>query len=237
MSSMLGVESYRGLTHSQSTIGPLAVRLPRQATSGPQAVAKRALDIAGAGALLLLGAPVFLLLALLVRADGGPAFYAHERIGRGGRRFGCLKFRSMVVDSAARLEALLAADPAARAEWEATRKLRHDPRITWIGRFLRATSLDELPQLINVLRGDMSLVGPRPVVAAELAAHYGAAAEHYLSVRPGITGLWQVSGRSDTSYAQRVALDVRYATNPSLLEDVRILLRTPAAVLLRRGAY
>ncbi len=237
MSSMLGVESYRGLTHSQSSIGPLVVRLPQQAAPGLQAVAKRALDIAGAGALLLLGAPVFLLLAVLVRADGGPAFYAHERVGRGGRRFGCLKFRSMVVDSAARLEALLAADPAARTEWEATRKLRHDPRITWIGRFLRATSLDELPQLLNVLRGDMSLVGPRPVVAAELAAHYGAAAEHYLSVRPGITGLWQVSGRSDTSYAQRVALDVRYATNPSLLADVRILLRTPAAVLLRRGAY
>ena len=237
MSSMLGVESYRRLTHSQSTIGPLVVRLPQQPTPGLQTLGKRALDVAGAGALLLLGAPVFLLLALLVRADGGPAFYAHERVGRGGRRFGCLKFRSMVVDSAARLEALLANDPAARAEWEATRKLRHDPRITWVGRFLRATSLDELPQLINVLRGDMSLVGPRPVVAAELANHYGAAAEHYLAVRPGITGLWQVSGRSDTSYAQRVALDVRYASNPSLLEDVRILLRTPAAVLLRRGAY
>jgi exopolysaccharide production protein ExoY len=237
MSSMLGVESYRGLTHSQSAIGPLVVRLPQQAAPGLRAVTKRALDIAGAGALLLLGAPVFLLLAMIVRADGGPAFYAHERVGRGGRRFGCLKFRSMVVDSAARLEALLASDPAARAEWEATRKLRHDPRITWIGRFLRATSLDELPQLINVLRGDMSLVGPRPVVATELAAHYGTAAEHYLAVRPGITGLWQVSGRSDTSYAERVALDVRYATTPSLLEDVRILLRTPAAVLLRRGAY
>lgn len=241
MSSMLGVESYRGLTHSQSSIGslggPLVVRLPQRTGTGLQAMAKRALDVAGAGALLLLGAPVFILLALLVRADGGPAFYAHERVGRRGRRFGCLKFRSMVTDSAARLEALLASDPAARAEWEATRKLRHDPRITWIGRFLRATSLDELPQLINVLRGEMSLVGPRPVVAAELAAHYGAAAEHYLAVRPGITGLWQVSGRSDTSYAQRVALDVRYASNPSLLEDVRILLRTPAAVLLRRGAY
>jgi lipopolysaccharide/colanic/teichoic acid biosynthesis glycosyltransferase len=198
---------------------------------------KRALDIAGAGGLLLLSLPVFVILSVLVRADGGPAFYAHERVGRGGRRFGCLKFRSMVTDSAARLEAMLAEDPAARAEWDATRKLRHDPRITWIGRFLRASSLDELPQLINVLRGDMSLVGPRPVIAAELAAHYGAAAEHYLSVRPGITGLWQVSGRSSTSYDTRVALDVRYATNPSLLADMRILLRTPAAVLLRRGAY
>ena len=195
------------------------------------------MDIAGAGALLVMSLPVFVILALLVRADGGSAFYSQERIGRGGRRFGCLKFRSMVVDGDAKLEALLAADPAARAEWEATRKLKDDPRITAVGRFLRGHRLDELPQLLNVLRGEMSLVGPRPVIAAELATHYGAAAEHYLSVRPGITGLWQVSGRSSTSYDTRVALDVRYATNPSLLADLRILLRTPAAVLLRRGAY
>ena len=234
---MFGVESYQGLAHQRSAGGVLAIpALPRAARASQPAL-KRALDIAGAGSLLLLSLPVFLVLALLVRLDGGPAFFAHERVGRGGRRFGCFKFRSMVTDSAARLEALLAHDPAARAEWEATRKLRHDPRTTWVGRFLRASSLDELPQLINVLRGDMSLVGPRPVTAAELAAHYGAAAEHYLSVRPGITGLWQVSGRSNTSYAIRVALDVRYATNPSLMADLRILLRTPAAVLLRRGAH
>jgi len=198
---------------------------------------KRAMDILGAGALLLFTLPVFAFIALAVRLDGGPVFYAHERIGRGGRRFGCLKFRSMVTDSAARLEALLERDEAARAEWEATRQLKRDPRVTWIGRFLRATSLDELPQLFNVLRGEMSLVGPRPVIQAELAAHYGAAAEHYLSVRPGITGLWQISGRNDTAYAERVALDVRYAVNPSLLADVKILLRTPMAVLARRGAY
>lgn len=234
---MFGVESYHGLAHQQSAGRTLSLPVRLRAVPAPQPAMKRALDIAGAGSLLLLSLPVFLLLALLVRLDGGPAFYAHERVGRGGRRFGCLKFRSMVTDSAARLEALLDQDPEARAEWNATRKLRHDPRITWVGRFLRASSLDELPQLINVLRGDMSLVGPRPVIAAELAAHYGAAAEHYLSVRPGITGLWQVSGRSSTSYDTRVALDVRYATNPSLLEDLRILLRTPAAVLLRRGAY
>ncbi|TDH64094.1 sugar transferase [Dankookia rubra] len=198
---------------------------------------KRGLDILGAGLLLLLTAPAFALIALQVRADGGPVFYAHERVGRGGRRFGCLKFRSMVTDSQARLATLLDADPAARAEWEATRKLRDDPRITRIGRLLRATSLDELPQLINVLRGEMSLVGPRPVVAAELASHYGTAAEHYLSVRPGITGLWQISGRSETSYDTRVALDTQYATNPSIWTDLRILLRTPVVVLSRRGAY
>ncbi|MCO6417848.1 sugar transferase [Siccirubricoccus sp. KC 17139] len=198
---------------------------------------KRSMDVAGAATLLLLALPLFAVVALVVRADGGPAFYAHERVGRGGRRFGCLKFRSMVVDSAERLARLLETDPAARAEWEATRKLKKDPRVTWIGRLLRASSLDELPQLINVLRGEMSLVGPRPVIQAELNAHYGAAAEHYLSVRPGITGLWQISGRNDTTYAERVALDVRYAVNPSLLADVKILLRTPMAVIARRGAY
>ncbi len=200
-------------------------------------VAKRALDVLGAGALLLVAAPAFLALALLVRMDGGRVFYAHERVGRGGRLFGCLKFRSMVVDADKRLAALLDCDPAARAEWQATRKLKNDPRVTWVGRFLRASSLDELPQLINVLKGEMSLVGPRPVQASELAAYYGAAAQHYLSVRPGITGPWQISGRSDTSYAQRVALDVAYATRPSFWGDVRILLRTPMAVLARRGAY
>ncbi len=199
---------------------------------------KRSMDVVGALALLLACLPVFLALAILIRRDGGPAFYAHPRIGRQGRRFGCLKFRSMVVDADRRLAALLESDPAARAEWEATRKLRHDPRVTRVGRFLRSTSLDELPQLLNVLRGEMSLVGPRPVTAAELEVQYGAAAAtHYASVRPGITGPWQVSGRSDTSYASRVALDVHYATNPSIWTDIRILLHTPVAVLLRRGAY
>ena len=199
--------------------------------------AKRALDILGAGTLLLLTLPVFLVIAALVRLDGGRPFYAHPRVGRGGRVFGCLKFRSMVADADRRLAALLESDASARAEWETTRKLKNDPRVTWVGRFLRATSLDELPQLVNVLKGDMSLVGPRPVQQAELTAYYGGGAAHYLSVRPGITGPWQISGRNDTSYAQRVALDVAYATHPSLLRDIKILLRTPAAVLARRGAY
>ena len=200
-------------------------------------VAKRALDIIGAGVGLVLLAPFFLIVALMVRADGGPAFFAHQRVGRGGKLFGCLKFRSMVIDSQARLETLLANDPAARAEWEATRKLKNDPRITPIGRFLRSTSLDELPQLINVLRGEMSLVGPRPVQEAEIDRYYGASAAHYMAVRPGITGLWQVSGRSETSYESRVALDVSYVSRPSLLADISILLRTPVAVLSRRGAH
>ena len=200
-------------------------------------IAKRALDIVGAGVGLVLLAPFFLIVALMVRADGGPAFFAHQRVGRGGKLFGCLKFRSMVIDSQARLEALLANDPAARAEWEATRKLKNDPRITRIGRFLRSTSLDELPQLINVLLGEMSLVGPRPVQEAEIDRYYGASAAHYMAVRPGITGLWQVSGRSETSYESRVALDVTYVSRPSLLADISILLRTPVAVLSRRGAH
>jgi exopolysaccharide production protein ExoY len=209
----------------------------RRLASVLRPAAKRALDIAGAALLLALFALPMLVIALLVRMDGGPAFYAHPRVGRGGRVFGCLKFRSMVTDSEARLAALLASDEAARAEWAEHRKLRRDPRVTRIGRFIRASSLDELPQLINVLKGEMSLVGPRPVQAAELAQYYGAAAEHYMLVRPGITGPWQVSGRSETSYDRRVALDVAYATQPSLIEDIRILLRTPLAVLARRGAY
>lgn len=202
-----------------------------------QSIAKRGFDLVCAVGLLLFCAPVFLMIAALVRLDGGPAFYAHERVGRGGRLFGCLKFRSMVTDADHRLAALLESSPQARAEWETTRKLKTDPRVTAIGRFLRASSLDELPQIINVLLGDMSLVGPRPVQATELAVYYGAAAQHYMAVRPGITGPWQVSGRNDTSYAQRVALDVAYARRPSLLGDLKILLRTPMVVLARRGAY
>ncbi len=198
--------------------------------------AKRALDVLGAGALLLVLSPVFLALFFLVRMDGGKAFYGHQRVGQGGKLFGCLKFRSMVMDSQARLDALLASDPVARAEWDATRKLKNDPRITWVGRFLRSSSLDELPQLLNVLRGEMSLVGPRPVTQSELEQYYGAAATHYATVRPGITGLWQVSGRSETSYRQRVELDVAYVSQPSFWTDIRILLRTPMAVLSRRGA-
>jgi exopolysaccharide production protein ExoY len=228
-------ETKRSVLTETLLTGAPAARSERFAAFRPHA--KRALDIAGAGALLLLTLPVFLVLAALVRLDGGRVFYAHERIGRGGRAFGCLKFRSMVMDADKRLAALLERDPAARAEWDSTRKLKNDPRVTWVGRFLRASSLDELPQLVNVLKGEMSLVGPRPVQASELAVYYGAAAQHYMQVRPGITGPWQVSGRNDTSYAQRVALDVAYVSRPSLLNDIRILLRTPMAVLARRGAY
>lgn len=196
---------------------------------------KAAFDVAAAMLALLFLAPLLIVVGVLVKLDGGPVLFAHTRIGRGGKRFPCLKFRSMVVDSDVVLRRLLESDPRAAQEWAATQKLRDDPRITWIGRILRKTSLDELPQLFNVLRRDMSLVGPRPIVATELT-RYGQDIVYYLSARPGITGLWQVSGRSDTSYAQRVALDIAYVRDWSLWMDMAIVARTIPAVLKRKGA-
>jgi lipopolysaccharide/colanic/teichoic acid biosynthesis glycosyltransferase len=197
---------------------------------------KRAMDIVGAVLGLALLAPLLLMLALAVKLDGGPAFFAHERIGRGGRRFRCLKFRTMVPDAAAILDEHLRTHPQAREEWERDFKLRNDPRITTLGSFLRKSSLDELPQLLNVLRGEMSFVGPRPVVEKELA-YYGEDGDFYLRVRPGITGLWQVSGRNETTYAKRVALDAWYVRNWSPWHDVAIVFNTIPAVLRQRGVY
>jgi exopolysaccharide production protein ExoY len=197
----------------------------------------RAFDIAAAAGILLLASPVLLAIALMVwMTDGGPAFFSQARIGRDGRRFQCLKFRSMCVDADVRLAKLLASDENARREWQADHKLRVDPRITRLGRFLRKTSLDETPQLINVLRGEMSLVGPRPIVDAEIP-RYGRRFSAYCAQRPGITGLWQVSGRNDVSYRRRVALDTAYSNRKSLALDMRILIATVPAVLLRRGSY
>jgi lipopolysaccharide/colanic/teichoic acid biosynthesis glycosyltransferase len=197
----------------------------------------RALDIALAAAILLFIAPLLVVVALLVKfQDGGPIFFAHKRIGRGGREFKCLKFRSMLVDSEARLQHMLATDEVARQEWHATQKLRKDPRITPLGAFLRRSSLDELPQFINVLRGEMSVVGPRPIVQAEVK-RYGRRFRHYTAVRPGITGLWQVGGRSDVSYRRRVAFDVMYARQRSPTLYLAIVLRTVPAVLAREGSY
>jgi lipopolysaccharide/colanic/teichoic acid biosynthesis glycosyltransferase/glycosyltransferase involved in cell wall biosynthesis len=197
---------------------------------------KRAFDILGAAALVIAFAPLMLVVASLVRRDGGPALFGHTRIGAGGRTFRCLKFRTMSVDAQQRLETLLAADPVAAEEWRRTRKLRADPRITAFGAFLRSTSIDELPQLFNVLRGEMSLVGPRPIVADEVP-FYDRFFPYYAECRPGMTGLWQVSGRSDVDYARRVALDCAYVTSWSIAKDLAILLRTPATVVRRRGAY
>ena len=197
---------------------------------------KRGFDIAVSGALLLLLSPVFLVLSLLVRKSGASAFYGHPRVGQNGTIFKCLKFRSMRPDADQLLKQLLANDAAARAEWAKDFKLKNDPRITPVGHFLRKTSLDELPQLFNVLQGSMSLVGPRPVVSEELA-RYEVRAELYLQVVPGITGLWQISGRNDISYAERVALDVWYVKNWSLWYDIAILFKTLSVVFKRSGAY
>jgi UDP-galactose-lipid carrier transferase len=197
---------------------------------------KTVFDQLAAGMLLVLFAPLLIGLALLVQADGGPVFYRQRRIGAGGREFSCLKFRTMVVDADRQLQQLLRSDPRAAAEWGADQKLADDPRITKVGRFLRQSSLDELPQLLNVLRGEMSLVGPRPIVAAEVA-RYGRNIEYYYETKPGITGLWQVSGRNDTGYAQRVKLDVWYVRNWSLGHDIAILCKTVPAVFLRHGAH
>ncbi len=198
--------------------------------------AKRTVDISAASILLILLFPVLLVIALIVMSDRGNAIYGHPRIGRGGRTFKCLKFRSMVKNSDEVLARLLATDPQARAEWDRDFKLKNDIRITPVGRILRKTSLDELPQLWNVLRGDMSLVGPRPVVQKELV-RYGDDVGYYLALKPGMTGLWQVSGRNDVDYPTRVSLDVKYATNRSLAFDMSILLRTVKVVFEKDGAY
>jgi lipopolysaccharide/colanic/teichoic acid biosynthesis glycosyltransferase len=187
-------------------------------------------------ALLLLSSPLTALIAFLIwQRDGAPILFAHYRVGKGGRLFRCMKFRTMRRDSEEALTALLNSDPQARAEWARDQKLANDPRITPIGRFLRATSLDELPQLLNVVRGDMSLVGPRPITVGELT-RYGRVRWHYLSVRPGITGLWQVSGRNTTTYEERVALDRRYVEQRTLLGDAAILVKTVRVVATREGA-
>jgi lipopolysaccharide/colanic/teichoic acid biosynthesis glycosyltransferase len=197
---------------------------------------ERVIDIALCVPILIFVAPLMIVIAVLIHLqDGGPVMFGHTRIGRDGRLFKCLKFRSMVVDSEARLQALLACDPIARAEWERDFKLGDDPRVTPLGNFLRRSSLDELPQIINVLRGEMSLVGPRPIVPSEVA-RYGRYFSDYCAQRPGITGLWQISGRNDVSYRRRIALDVRYARTRCLTLYLKILLATAPAVLTRKGA-
>lgn len=186
---------------------------------------------------LLFFLPVMLMVAAAVFfQDGGPVIFAHKRLGRNGKPFHCLKFRSMRVDAEARLAEVLAADPVAREEWARDHKLRRDPRVTRLGDFLRRSSLDELPQFFNVIRGDMSLVGPRPIVEGE-RAKYGRRFQAYCAVKPGITGLWQVSGRNDVSYRARVAMDTCYARKKNLGLDLYILFMTVPCVLRSRGSY
>jgi exopolysaccharide production protein ExoY len=192
---------------------------------------KRTIDILLALFGILLLAPLLIICFVAVIATTpGPALFSHRRVGFNGKSFGCLKFRTMVTDAPQRLQHLLESDPAAAAEWAATCKLRNDPRITPIGAILRKSSLDELPQLFNVLKGDMSIIGPRPVTQDELV-RYASAASAYIACRPGITGLWQVSGRSTTTYSKRVAYDEYYAQNWSLALDAKILIITVPALL------
>jgi exopolysaccharide production protein ExoY len=198
---------------------------------------KRIVDIilAISGIIVLL--PLLLLCFITCALSSfGPAVFRHKRVGFGGKQFDCFKFRTMVVDSEKCLRDYLVWNPEAHAEWAATRKLQFDPRVTAIGSILRKASLDELPQLFNVLKGDMSIVGPRPVTPEELV-RYATGVDAYLACRPGITGLWQVSGRSRTTYSKRVACDTFYARNWSMLLDAKIIIVTIPALLDSDNAY
>jgi undecaprenyl-phosphate galactose phosphotransferase len=202
----------------------------------PARLLKRLFDVLASVVILLLLLPLFIYLAAKIRKDGGPAIFSHLRVGQSGKMFNCYKFRSMRVDAEEQLRDILASSHDLREEWEREFKLKDDPRISNIGQFLRRTSLDELPQIFNVIKGDMSLVGPRPVIKAELA-RYGDDVDYFLMVRPGMTGLWQVSGRNNVDYDTRVYLDTWYVKNWSLWYDIAILFKTIKVVFKREGAY
>jgi exopolysaccharide production protein ExoY len=204
--------------------------------TGTAAATKRVLDVVGAVLLGMVFSPLIIAIVVLMLLGGNSVLYRHRRVGRGGQTFSCVKFRTMIPNADQVLRGLLENDPELRAEWIRDRKLRRDPRVTRLGHFLRRTSLDELPQLLNVLRGEMSLVGPRPVVREELL-RYGRSVGIYLSAKPGITGLWQVTGRNNSSYRRRVALDTYYVRNQNVLLDLYILTKTTGVVLRGNGAY
>jgi len=198
---------------------------------------KRAMDLILTFTVLAFLAPVLIVIYCLVKIfDPGPALFTQLRVGRDGRTFTVYKFRTMRVDAQERLDQLLASDPKAAAEWAQFQKLRHDPRVTALGRFLRKSSLDELPQLLNIVRGEMSVIGPRPVTSGEIH-RYGAEYPYYTAVRPGVLGLWQVSGRNKLTYEQRVAYDVQYVKTWSIWQDFKILFMAIPVVLLGLGAY
>jgi exopolysaccharide production protein ExoY len=211
-------------------------KVPALAPLRAAAAAKRFVDVVGAILLGLVFSPLILVIVFAMRRGGGSVIYRHRRVGRDGKMFSCLKFRTMVPNADQALRELLENNPELQAEWVRDHKLRHDPRVTPLGRFLRRTSLDELPQLLNVLRGEMSLVGPRPVVREELL-RYGRSVDIYLAAKPGITGLWQVTGRNNTDYRRRVVLDTYYVRNQNLLLDLYILAKTTGVVLGGNGAY
>jgi len=217
--------------------GVLALEVNQQLLMPSARAIKRFMDLAGVLLGSVLVAPVIVLFGLLIKLDSrGPVFYGHTRVGSGGRKFKAWKFRSMFQDADARLQEYLQKHPELRQEWERDFKLKNDPRVTRVGRFLRRTSLDELPQLWNVLKGEMSLVGPRPIVEAEVP-RYADSFDLYQKVTPGMSGLWQVSGRTDTTYGERVALDTYYVRNWSPWLDAYILGRTVRVVIMGKGAY
>jgi undecaprenyl-phosphate galactose phosphotransferase len=199
---------------------------------------KRCFDIIFSLCTLLFGTPLFLIIAIAVWITSpGPAVFSQERVGRGGRLFRCYKFRTMHVDADERLQQLLATHPEMRAEWEHRQKLQYDTRVTRIGAFLRRSSLDELPQFWNVLKGDLSVVGPRPLLLDEVRERLNHKAAKILSVRPGLTGLWQVSGRSNTSYEKRIELDEEYIERYSFWLDLKLIAKTIPAMIFSKGAY
>lgn len=226
-----------GAPHLRDIAGIVAFSSTNYLTKIQSHFAKRAFDVALILSTLPLTLPVCLLLALLVKITSpGPVLYGHKRVGRNGKEFKCWKFRSMYINADQQLEKILSENPKMRKEWEKERKLENDPRVTPFGKFIRKTSLDELPQLINIFVGQMSFVGPRPVMQDELE-RYGKKADYILSVMPGLSGMWQTSGRSDTAYEDRVTLDAYYIQNWSIWLDIWILIKTVWVVLKGKGAY
>lgn len=235
------IPNLSGITNSavvaRDLAGTFGVEIKHNLLSPWARRAKRLLDLSGAVLGGLLISPILLAILTLIKIDSpGPAFYGHQRLGARSKHFRCWKFRTMRRDAEKLLDEYLQNNPHLRAEWESNHKLRDDPRVTRIGRFLRKTSLDELPQLWNVLKGEMSLVGPRPIVDGEVSK-YGEVYKLYERIRPGMSGFWQVSGRSDTSYAERVRMDSYYVRNWSIWLDLVILARTVKSVVLGRGAH
>ncbi|MEO0080344.1 MAG: sugar transferase [candidate division WOR-3 bacterium] len=230
----IGVPSFRMAAY---LLGPHPRQLTAYSLEGVARRLKRVLDLVISGLLLVLLSPLFLILAVLIKLDSpGPVFYRHQRLGRHFRKFQLLKFRTMFRDADKRLAEIIEKDPKLRAEFEASYKLKNDPRVTKIGRWLRRLSIDELPQLLNVVAGQMSLVGPRPIVEEEID-YYRQHSLLLFRVLPGMTGKWQVSGRTETSYEERVRMDTEYVREWSLVGDLGIILKTVPAVLSRRGAF
>jgi len=202
-----------------------------------QEVFKRFFDLTLAILILPITLPILLVLMVLIKISSrGPAVFKSERIGIGGSRFQCLKLRTMCVHAEEKLQVVLRKNPTLRAEWEKDHKLKKDPRITKVGRVIRALSLDEIPQIFNVIKGEMSFVGPRPIVEAEISK-YGKSYKYYTRVKPGITGIWQINGRNDTTYENRVAMDKHYSQSLNFLTDLKIIIKTVPAALSKKGAY